>query len=351
MKDMSNTRILPDYREPKIQKYIFDNYKIKHIFFISAPRVRIPGPTAVTRSDTTAGATMRNGGSGSGVGSRTASEIMKPVGRLKSPARVTSLSPPRNSSSNSMTSQTRTNGVQKSGKFKTDDSDGRTKGGGVTRTSTLPLRGNDATSRIRSAANSQSPIRGQQRITQSATFSAKSGRSIERVSSQISREKRPTAKSPEHTNSLRLVRNNDKTTTAKTATSDRLSSQRYRIADMKVGSSATIERTGIPVKNSENSRVSSTNKHNSDNRSELVKTRLYSNNSQLSNREIYSSHSFNSLQRPRVDRSSSRASTMSQQSCASSVASSKPWRNGSLKQRAGITPASPMVRTKHQTER
>ncbi len=297
---------------------------------------------------------MRNGGSGSGVGSRTASEIMKPVGRLKSPARVTSLSPPRNGSSNSMTSQTRTNGIQKSGKFKTDDSEGRTKGGGVTRTSTLPLRGNDATSRIRSAANSQSPIRGQQRITQSATFSAKSGRSIERVSSQISREKRPTAKSPEHTNSLRLVRNNDKTPTAKTAaTSDRLSSQRYRIADMKVGSSATIERTGIPVKNSENSRISSTTnrQQNSDNRSELVKTRMYTNNSQISNREIYSSHSFNSLQRPRVDRSSSRASTISQQSCASSVASSKPWRNGSLKQRAGITPASPMVRTKHQTER
>ncbi len=296
---------------------------------------------------------MRNGGSGSGVGSRTASEIMKPVGRLKSPARVTSLSPPRNGSSNSMTSQTRTNGIQKSGKFKTDDSEGRTKGGGVTRTSTLPLRSNDTASRIRSAANSQSPIRGQQRITQSATFSAKSGRSIERVSSQISREKRPTAKSPEHTNSLRLVRNNDKTPTAKTAaTSDRLSSQRYRIADMKVGSSATIERTGIPVKNSENSRISSTtNRQASDNRSELVKTRMYTNNSQISNREIYSSHSFNSLQRPRVDRSSSRASTISQQSCASSVASSKPWRNGSLKQRAGITPASPMVRTKHQTER
>ena len=294
---------------------------------------------------------MRNGGSGSGVGSRTASEIMKPVGRLKSPSRVTSLSPPRNGGSSSMTSQAKTNAVKKFGKFRSDDSDGRTKGGGVTRTSTLPLRGIDAASRIHSAATSQSPIRGQQRITQSATFSAKSGRSIERVSSQISREQRPTVKSPEHTNSLRLVRNNDRTITAKTATSDRLSSQRYRSNDMKVGSSATIERTGIPVKNAENSRITSTNKQNSDNKSELVKTRLYTNNGQISGREIYSSHSFNSLQRPRVDRSSSRASTISQHNSAGSVTSSKPWRNGSLKQRAGITPASPMVRTKHQIER
>jgi hypothetical protein len=291
---------------------------------------------------------MRTAGGIQNGPSRTASEIMKPVGRLKSPARVTSLSPNRNGVSSG---QYRTTGLATTTSRIKVDEDGRTKGGGLK----TPVRGGEAATRIKSTVTGQSPIRSQ-RPGQSSTLT-KYNRSSERTNPQNG-EKMSTKMSSEHsTNSLRLVRNGDRINKSQ---SDRTaSSQRYRVPDNKTG--ATIERgTGIPMKNAENQRnsnhenlrngIHANNKPGMSDKSELVKTRMYSNlnNCQVNstNREVYSSHSFNSLTRPRVDRSASRAGSLQP-----TAAGSKPWRTGSLKRGTVATSASPMVRAKLPSER
>ena len=223
---------------------------------------------------------------------------------------------------------------------------------------TIPLRGGEI-SRTKVTTSSNSPVRGQR--TLHYTQSTKSSRSNERTNGE-----RPTSTRPaEYSHSLKLVKNGGNigdrhnVRSSGDRTRPTVGAKQHRIPDK---GSATIERTtGIPVKNLESAKNGDKKGGNTTDKSELVKTRLYTNGGQTSlhnnsggqasmvnggrpSNEIYSSHSFNSLTRPRVERSGSRASAVS----------AKPWRNGSLKRgTVASTPASasPMARTKIQAER